>query len=42
MVKSKTIYVWQNCGAKETKWTWGCKFCGDWNSVVEVVEVYSY
>ena len=39
MVKSKTIYVCQNCGAKETKWTGRCNVCGEWNSFVEEVEV---
>ena len=41
MVKSKTIYVCQNCGAKETKWTGRCNVCGEWNSFVEEVEVTS-
>ena len=39
MVKSKTIYVCQNCGAKETKWTGRCNVCGEWNSFVEEVEI---
>ena len=41
MVKSKTIYVCQNCGAKEAKWTGRCNVCGEWNSFVEEVEVTS-
>lgn len=39
VVKSKTVYVCQNCGAKEPKWTGRCKVCGEWNSFVEEVEV---
>lgn len=39
MAKSKTIYVCQNCGAKEAKWTGRCNVCGEWNSFVEEVEV---
>ena len=41
MVKSKTVYVCQNCGAKEAKWTGRCNVCGEWNSFVEEVEVTS-
>ena len=41
MVKSKTIFVCQNCGAKEAKWTGRCNVCGEWNSFVEEVEVVS-
>lgn len=39
MVKSKTVFVCQNCGAKEAKWTGRCNVCGEWNSFVEEVEV---
>ena len=39
MVKSKTVYVCQNCGAKESKWVGKCATCGEWNSFVEEVEV---
>ncbi len=41
MGKSKTVFVCQNCGAKEAKWTGRCKVCGEWNSFVEEVEVAS-
>lgn len=39
VAKSKTIYVCQNCGAKEPKWAGRCNVCGEWNSFVEEVEV---
>ena len=38
-MKSKTVFVCQNCGAKEAKWTGRCNVCGEWNSFVEEVEV---
>lgn len=38
-MKSKTIYVCQNCGAKETKWVGRCPTCGEWNSFEEEIEV---
>lgn len=41
MAKSKTVFVCQNCGAKETKWTGRCTVCGEWNSFVEEVETNS-
>ena len=41
MAKSKTVFVCQNCGAKEAKWTGRCNVCGEWNSFVEEVEVAS-
>lgn len=38
-MKSKTIYVCQNCGAKEPKWVGRCPTCGEWNSFEEEMEV---
>ena len=38
-MKAKTVYVCQNCGAKESKWVGKCSTCGEWNSFVEEVEV---
>lgn len=38
-MKSKTIYVCQNCGTKETKWVGRCPTCGEWNSFEEEVEI---
>lgn len=38
-MKSKTVYICQNCGAKEAKWTGRCNVCGEWNSFVEEIEV---
>ena len=37
-MKLRTVYVCQNCGAKETKWVGKCPVCGEWNSLVEEVE----
>ncbi len=39
MAKSKTVFICQNCGAKEAKWTGRCNVCGEWNSFVEEVEI---
>ena len=38
-MKSKVVYVCQNCGAKESKWVGKCPVCGEWNSFEEEVEV---
>lgn len=35
MVKTKTSYVCQACGARYPKWTGRCENCGEWNSLVE-------
>lgn len=35
MIKPKTNYVCQNCGASYPKWTGKCDNCGEWNSLVE-------
>lgn len=37
MVKVKTIYVCQQCGATYSKWLGRCENCGEWNSLVEQV-----
>ncbi len=39
VMKTKTVYVCQNCGAKEAKWVGRCSTCGEWNSFEEEVEV---
>ncbi|MBN1769513.1 MAG: DNA repair protein RadA [Prolixibacteraceae bacterium] len=39
MAKTKTIYVCQSCGATAPKWIGQCQSCGEWNTVVEEVEV---
>ncbi|HDR68453.1 MAG TPA: DNA repair protein RadA [Bacteroidaceae bacterium] len=36
-VKSKTVYVCQNCGAESPKWIGRCNSCGEWNTYVEQV-----
>jgi DNA repair protein RadA/Sms len=37
MVKSKTQFVCQNCGASYTKWSGRCDNCGEWNTLVEQI-----
>jgi DNA repair protein RadA/Sms len=41
MVKSKTLFVCQNCGASYPKWVGRCDNCGEWNTLVEQVAVSS-
>jgi len=35
MVKSRSVFVCQNCGASYPKWTGRCDNCGEWNTLVE-------
>jgi DNA repair protein RadA/Sms len=35
MVKSKTQFICQSCGAMYPKWVGKCENCGEWNSLVE-------
>jgi DNA repair protein RadA/Sms len=35
MVKSKTQFICQNCGAAYPKWVGKCENCGEWNGLVE-------
>lgn len=35
MVKLKTVFVCQNCGAQSAKWVGKCNSCGGWNTFVE-------
>ena len=35
MVKSKTQFVCQQCGATYSKWAGRCENCGEWNTLVE-------
>lgn len=37
MVKSRTQFVCQNCGAIYLKWAGRCENCGEWNTLVEQV-----
>ena len=37
MVKTKSQFVCQNCGAVYAKWTGRCENCGEWNTLVEQV-----
>jgi DNA repair protein RadA/Sms len=41
MVKSKSQFVCQNCGATYGKWTGKCENCGEWNSLLEQTPVSS-
>lgn len=35
MVKSKHLFVCQQCGSRYTKWSGKCENCGEWNTLVE-------
>ena len=37
MVKTRTIYVCQSCGAQSSKWLGKCTSCNEWNTYVEEV-----
>lgn len=41
MVKSKTQFICQNCGASFPKWVGKCDNCNEWNTLVEQVVVSS-
>ena len=34
-MKSKTVFVCQECGGQSPKWVGRCSDCGAWNSLVE-------
>jgi DNA repair protein RadA/Sms len=36
MVKAKTVFVCQQCGAESPKWMGKCSNCGEWGSLVEM------
>ena len=37
MVKVKTTFFCQNCGAQSAQWMGKCKACKQWNTIVEEV-----
>ena len=37
MVKVKTTFFCQNCGAQYAQWMGKCKACNEWNTIVEEV-----
>ncbi|SPX84430.1 DNA repair protein RadA [Moraxella ovis] len=39
MAKKSTSYVCQSCGAHYGKWSGQCADCGEWNSLVEALDV---
>ncbi len=39
MVKVKTQYVCQSCGVSTPKWAGRCTSCGEWNTLIEEVQV---
>ncbi|MDB5176884.1 MAG: radA [Candidatus Saccharibacteria bacterium] len=41
MVKTRTQFVCQQCGASYGKWTGRCENCGEWNTLVEQAPVTS-
>lgn len=38
MVRKRTVYICQNCGAIHPKWVGRCEDCNQWNSIVEEVD----
>ena len=38
MVKTKTVWCCNECGAKQVKWAGSCSMCKQWNTLVEEVE----
>jgi DNA repair protein RadA/Sms len=36
--KTRTVFVCQQCGSTQPKWMGRCPDCGEWNSLVEMVE----
>jgi len=38
MVKGKSVFVCQNCGAITRRWQGKCESCGEWNTIVEEAE----
>ncbi|WP_433746199.1 DNA repair protein RadA [Falsibacillus pallidus] len=41
MAKKKTKFICQSCGYESAKWMGRCPGCGEWNQMVEEVEVVS-
>ncbi|HMH70251.1 MAG TPA: DNA repair protein RadA [Candidatus Saccharimonadales bacterium] len=41
MVKTRSQFICQNCGASYPKWTGKCDNCGEWNTLVEQAAVSS-
>ena len=37
--KSKLVYVCTQCGKENTKWYGQCPGCGEWNTLVEEIQV---
>src|SRR5438552_2100465 len=35
--KTKTVFVCQQCGSEQPKWTGRCPDCGEWNTFVETL-----
>jgi len=38
-MKNKTIFICQNCGFHSPKWLGKCTNCGQWNTIIEEVEI---
>lgn len=37
MIKSKSVFVCQNCGVQSPKWIGRCSSCGEWNTYIEEI-----
>src|SRR6266850_1426958 len=38
MAKSKEVFICQNCGASSPKWQGQCPACGEWNTLIAVLQ----
>ena len=41
MAKNKTLYICSQCGYESVKWYGKCPQCGEWNTMLEEVQVFS-
>ena len=39
MAKEKSVFICENCGAKQPKWMGKCPSCGAWSTLIEEVEI---
>jgi DNA repair protein RadA/Sms len=42
MAKKKAVFVCQNCGHSSPRWAGKCPSCGEWNSLVEELQVIEH
>ncbi len=39
MAREKTVYECSECGEKHSKWQGKCNGCGNWNCLIETIEI---